>query len=160
MIQFIRIATWGLIVFLFFKDVLNLWNFSAILFVGAVLVKAAKQNKFGYADHGLDPMAESDAKRRQEEIEKIAKRLQEEAAKMHRQQEEWIRYRPPPGHPTSLPDALALDRDTVTQIRNTLLRHHNSRGTDKDYQDSKMGKETVAILQKLNDMTQEKRRHD
>lgn len=38
----------------------------------------------------------------------------------------------------------------VKQIRNLLLKHHNMKQTDRDYVDSAMGKDTVAVVAMLN----------
>ena len=47
-------------------------------------------------------------------------------------------------------DVIRVRRRAVEQLRNSLMRHHNSRGTDKDYQASHAAKETTEILQVLN----------
>jgi hypothetical protein len=38
----------------------------------------------------------------------------------------------------------------VKQIRNLMLKHHNMKQTDRDYVDSAMGKDTVAVVAMLN----------
>jgi len=47
-------------------------------------------------------------------------------------------------------EIIRVRRRAVEQIRNSLLRHHNSRGTDQAYQTSDAAKETTAIIQVLN----------
>jgi len=47
-------------------------------------------------------------------------------------------------------EIIRVRRRAVEQIRNSLLRHHNSRGTDQAYQTSAAAKETTALIQALN----------
>jgi hypothetical protein len=47
-------------------------------------------------------------------------------------------------------DIIQVKRRTIELLRNSLMRHHNSRGADKDYQVSAASKETTEILQVLN----------
>jgi len=47
-------------------------------------------------------------------------------------------------------DVIRIRRRSVELLRNSLMRHHNSRGTDMDYQISAAAKETTEILQILN----------
>lgn len=47
-------------------------------------------------------------------------------------------------------DVIRIRRRSVELLRNSLMRHHNSRGTDQDYQASAASKETTLILQTLN----------
>lgn len=53
-------------------------------------------------------------------------------------------------NPVDERDVLRLKRRDVELLRNTLLRHHNWRGTDADYQASAAGKQTTQIIQVLN----------
>lgn len=43
-----------------------------------------------------------------------------------------------------------ITTDGVKQIRNLLLKHHNMKQTDKDYTNSAMAENTVAIVAMLN----------
>jgi hypothetical protein len=47
-------------------------------------------------------------------------------------------------------DIIQVKRRTIELLRNSLMRHHNSRGADKEYQVSAASKETTEILQVLN----------
>lgn len=47
-------------------------------------------------------------------------------------------------------DVIQVKRRTIELLRNSLMRHHNSRGADKDYQISAASRETTEILQVLN----------
>jgi hypothetical protein len=47
-------------------------------------------------------------------------------------------------------EVIRVRRRTIEALRNSLLRHHNARTTDKDYQTSKMGRDTLDTIQKLN----------
>lgn len=49
-----------------------------------------------------------------------------------------------------LDDVIRIRRRNVELLRNALMRHHNSRGADKDYQLSAASRETTEILQVLN----------
>lgn len=51
---------------------------------------------------------------------------------------------------SSSDDVIRIRRRSVELLRNSLMRHHNSRGTDKEYQASATAKETTEILQALN----------
>jgi hypothetical protein len=48
------------------------------------------------------------------------------------------------------PDKHLITTGGVKQIRNLLLKHHNMKQTDRDYVDSAMGKDTVAVVAMLN----------
>ena len=50
----------------------------------------------------------------------------------------------------NLDEVIHVRRRTIVLIRNSLMRHHNSRGTDQVYQASAAAKETTEILQVLN----------
>lgn len=47
-------------------------------------------------------------------------------------------------------DVIRIRRGSVVLLRNSLMRHHNSRGADRDYQVSAAARETTEILQVLN----------
>jgi hypothetical protein len=48
------------------------------------------------------------------------------------------------------PDKHLITTSGAKQIRNLLLKHHNMKQTDRDYVDSAMGKDTVAVVAMLN----------
>jgi hypothetical protein len=61
-----------------------------------------------------------------------------------------VKYIVPAGHHL-------IKNGDVKQIRNLLLRHHNMKQTDKSYVESKMSRETGAIVASLNDFLKGKR---
>ena len=56
-------------------------------------------------------------------------------------------------------DVIRIRRRSIELLRNSLMRHHNSHGTDRSYQVSKMATETTFILQELNSALNKKNRH-
>jgi hypothetical protein len=56
-------------------------------------------------------------------------------------------------------DVIRIRRRHVEMLRNSLMRHHSWRGTDKAYQASAAAKETTEILQQLNASLAKKIRH-
>lgn len=55
-------------------------------------------------------------------------------------------------------DVIRIRRRHVEMLRNSLMRHHNSRCTDRDYQISASSQETTEILQVLNAALAKKQR--
>jgi hypothetical protein len=53
-------------------------------------------------------------------------------------------------------EVVRIRKTDIEKLRNMLLRHHNSRGTDKDYNESTMSKDTTFVIQVLNNALSKK----
>jgi hypothetical protein len=53
-------------------------------------------------------------------------------------------------------EVVRIRKTDIEKLRNMLLRHHNSRGTDKDYNESTMSKDTTFAIQVLNNALSKK----
>jgi translation initiation factor 2B subunit (eIF-2B alpha/beta/delta family) len=49
-------------------------------------------------------------------------------------------------------ETTVITTDSLKLVRNMLLRHHNMKGTDADYQSSKMARDTTDMIQQINNI--------
>lgn len=148
----IWLFTWILLFYLFLTDRLNFWGFVCILIFGSIIAnlfnvdnflskKLEDELKKEFEERKTKPETKTNEQMHQEFMEDFRRRAE---AYTKRITEEIAAKR------EVAKNEISLSRDALEQLRNTLLKHHNSKGTDKSYQESKMSKDTTALIQMMN----------
>lgn len=147
-IWLIASVVWGLMIY---HGTIGFWGTVLILFMVFNITitdkkEAKKSEKSEHVDHGPAPMDKSDNNDLTEEIARLRAQIDESI----RRQSQWqARER---ARERAAQHDVKFDRPMIELIRNTLFRHHNMKGTDKEYQESKTGKDTTILIQKMNDL--------
>ncbi len=163
-----------LLVYLIIKHDLGFWGMVLWFLITSVIANLANDNEKSRTAKILKEEYEA---RKKERVEKETERTNREAEEFQKRVKEAIEdirerieqhsrkydhYRNT--HADEFDDIdnndeeFVLTPEVTTQLRNLLMKHHNSHGTDKDYMSSKMASETSRMIQMFNDAINKNKR--